>query len=52
MYGYYIYNKHFVNKLTTLSLYQTSFMSYIGNKIKFMYWFNYKIVIGSQKKNK
>ena len=52
MYRYYIYNKRFVIKLTTLSLYQKSFMYYIVNKIKFMYWLNYKIVICSQKNNK
>ena len=47
----YIYNKYFANKLTTLPLHQKSFVySNIFNKIKCMYWFNYKIVIGSQRK--
>ena len=45
---YYIYNKHFANKLTALSLYQESFINNnIVNQLKCIYWFNYKIVIGS-----
>ena len=41
----------FINKATTLSLYHKCFINNnITNKIKCMYWFNYKIVIGSQKK--
>ena len=48
---YYIYNKYFVNKLTTLSWYQASFMNNnIVNKMKCMYWLKYKIVIGLQRK--
>ena len=43
---YYIYNKDFVKRTTILSLYQNS----IFNEIKCMYWFKYKIVIGSQRK--
>ena len=47
---YYIYNKYFVNKLVTVSLYQKSFINInMVDKIKCIYWFNYKIVIGSQK---
>ena len=47
---YYIYNKYFVNKLTTLSLYKKSFINNnIVNKTKCIYWFNCKIVIGSQR---
>ena len=47
---YYIYNKYFVNKLTTLSLCQRSFINNnIVNKIKHIYWLNLKIEIGSQK---
>ena len=49
MHRYYTCNKYFVNKLTTFSLHQKSFINNnIVNKIKCMYWFNYKIVIGSQ----
>ena len=46
------YNKCFVNKLTTFSLYQKSFIitNNIVNKIKHMYWFNYKIETSSQRK--
>ena len=45
MHIYYIYNKYFVNKLTTLSLYQKSFInSNIVIKIKCVYWSNYKTV--------
>ena len=49
--SYYIYNKYFVNKLTTLSLYQKSFInSSIVDKIKRIYYnYYYKIVIGSQR---
>ena len=47
--GYYIYNKYVVNKLTTLSFYQKSFINSNIVKKKRMYWFNYKIVIGLQK---
>ena len=51
MHRYYIYNKYFVNKLANLSLYQKSFINNNNvNKIKFIYWFNYKIVIGSHRK--
>ena len=48
---YYIYNKYFANKLTTLSLYKKSFINNnIVNKIICIYWFNEKIVIGSQRR--
>ena len=50
MHRYYIYNKHFVNNLVTLFFYQTSFINNIVNKWKSIYWFNYKTVIGSQRK--
>ena len=51
MHQYYIFNKYFAKKVMTLSLYQKSFIkNNIVNKIKYMCWFNYKIVIGSQKK--
>ena len=50
MHRYYINHKYFVNNLTTLSIYQKSF---INNNIvynrKSMCSFNYKIVIGSQR---
>ena len=37
----------------TISLYYKSFINNsIVNKIKYIYWFNYKIVTGSQKNNK
>ena len=40
MYRYYIYNKYFVNKLTTIFLYQKGFINNnIINKIRRMYWF-------------
>ena len=32
MHRYYIYNKYFINKLTTLSLYQKSFINNMVNK--------------------
>ena len=50
MHRYYIYYKYFVNKLTTLSLYQKSLINNSIMNKKCMYWFNYKIVIGSQRK--
>ena len=40
--------KKIVDKFATISLYQQSFITNIVNKIKYIYWFNYKIVIGSQ----
>ena len=44
-------NKYFVNKFTTLSLYHKSFINNnIVNKIQCMYWFNYKLVTGLQRK--
>ena len=50
---YCIYNKYFVNKLPTLSLYQKNFInSNIVNKVKCIYWFNYKTVLGSQRTSK
>ena len=50
MHGYYICNKCFVNKLTTLSLFQKSFINNnMVSKIRCIYWFSYKIVIGSQR---
>ena len=37
--------------ITTPSLYQKSFIeNNIDNKTKWMYWFNYEIVIGLQRK--
>ena len=51
LHRYCIYNKYFVNNLATLFFYQKSFINNnIVNKIKCIYWFNYKIVIGSQRK--
>ena len=53
MHRYYIYNKYFVHKLTltTRFLYQKSFINIkIVNKINSMHWYNYKKVIGSQRK--
>ena len=51
MQRYYIYNKYFLNKLATLSLHQKSFINNnIINKIKCIYWINYKILIGLQRK--
>ena len=50
MHRYYDYNKYFVNKLTTISLYQKSFINNMVNKIKCIYQFNYKIGIDSQRK--
>ena len=53
MLAYYIYNKYFVNKVTTLCLYKKSFINNnMVNKLKCIYWFIYKIVIGSQNKEK
>ena len=50
MHRYYIYNKYFLNKLTTLSLCQKSYINNsIVNKIKSMYRSNYTIVICSHK---
>ena len=47
---YYNYNKYFVNNHTTLSLYQKGFINNnIVNKIKRIYWFNSKIVLGSHR---
>ena len=44
-------NKYFATKLTIISLYQKSFINNnIVNKIKCLYWFNYKIIIGSSRK--
>ena len=52
MHIYCIYNKYSLNKLTTLSLNQKAFInSNIVNKIQCKYWFNYKIVNGSQRKS-
>ena len=46
-----IHIKYFVNILTTISLYQKTFInSNLVNKIKWMYWFNYKTIISSQRK--
>ena len=50
MHQYYIYNKYFVDMLTTHSLYQKSFINNTLKNIKRMYWFHYKIVTGSQRK--
>ena len=45
--------KTYVNKLTTLSLNQKSFInSSTVSKIKCMYWLNYRIVTGSQRKTR
>ena len=53
MHRYYIHYNYFVNKLITLSLYKKSFRkNNIINKVKCIYWFNYRIVVGSQKSNK
>ena len=49
MHRHYIYNKHLVNKLTTLFLYQKSFMNNnIVNKVKCMHSFNNKMVIDNE----
>ena len=51
MHRYCIYNKYFITKLITPSLYQKSLINNsIVNKIKCMYWLNYKIVIGLKRK--
>ena len=55
MHRCYIYSKYFVNRLAILSLYQKSFInnklySVIVNRIKCMYWFSYRKVIGPQRK--
>ena len=41
---------YFVNNLATLFFNQKSFINNTVNKIKCIYWFNYRIVIGSQRK--
>ena len=50
MHIYYICNYYSVNKLTTFSLHQKTLKNKSINKIKHICWFNYKIVIGSQRK--
>ena len=51
MHRYCIYNKYFITKLITPSLYQKSLINNsIVNKIKCMYWLTYKIVIGLKRK--
>ena len=50
MHRYYIYNKYSVNKLTTLLIPKEPYKQQHVNKIKCIYWFNNKIVIGLQRK--
>ena len=53
MHRCYISKKYFVKNLTTVSLYQKSFISNnIVSKIKCIYWLNYIIVIGSHRKTR
>ena len=44
------YPPPFVNTLATLFFYQKSLINKIVNKIRCIYWFNYKTVTGSQRK--
>ena len=44
MFRYHIFNKYFVNKFNTPSLYQEIFLNKNVKKIKWMYWFNNIIV--------